>query len=218
MRIVIAGCGRVGSTLARALVDEGHDVTVIDNRPVALQALGKSFNGAIVQGQAYDVDTLRDSSIELADVFVAVTDSDNANLMAVEVAKAVFDVPRTIARLYDPAREQSYRALGITHVTGTKLIANVIFEQIVEEEFTYHITFPEGGVEIVEFVLGPQANGRTVNDFEIEDQLRVAAVRRGRTTHIPRGGFRMREGDLIIAAAREGVSARIHRYLAPEAP
>jgi trk system potassium uptake protein TrkA len=213
VRIVIAGCGRVGGNLAQMLVDAGHDVTVIDRDEEALGKLGRAFNGTIVRGEAYDVDTLREAGIELADVFLAVTDSDNANLMATEVAKAVFDVPRSIARLYDPAREPTYHALNVHHVTGTKLIANVLFEQVVEEEFAFHLTFPSGDVEIVEFHLNEEAHGLMVSDLEIDYELRIAAVRRGDVTVIPRHDLELQAGDLVVAAAREGVSTRIQRFI-----
>lgn len=216
MRIVIAGCGRVGSVLATRLAESGHDVTVIDKDVAALKRLGKAFNGTTVAGMAYDVDVQRRAGIELAEVFAAVTDSDNANLMAVEVAKAVFGVKRAIARLYDPAREPSYRALNVQHVTGTKLIAQVIFEQIVDEGFQYHLTFPAGDVEIVEFILSPAAAGITIADLQIPNLLRVAAVSRAGVTHIPHEGMTLQPGDLVVAAARAGVRQRVARFLQPE--
>jgi trk system potassium uptake protein TrkA len=213
LQVVIAGCGRVGSGLAVALADDGHDVTVIDLHRDSLDRLGKSFNGHRLVGQAFDVETLTRARIEQADVFVAVTDSDNANLMAVEVAKEVFNVPRSIARLYDPAREASYRALNISFITGTTLISQVMYDQIVEDEFTYHVTFTEGDVDIVEFHLGSAADGVELADFEIRDRLRVAAVHRGDQVHIPAARFVLREGDLIVAAARGGVSSRIQKFI-----
>ncbi len=213
MHIVIAGCGRVGSTLAGWLADDGHDVSVIDHSLDALNSLGKAFNGATVQGLAYDVDVLRRVGLGREDAFLAVTDSDNANLMAVEVAREVFGVERAIARLYDPAREAAYRALGVRHVTGTKLIANVIYEQVVDQEFAYHVTFPDGDVEIVEFVLDTSAAGRTIDDLEVRNKLRVAAVRRGSETHIPGRRFQLEPGDLVVAAARAGVKRRIDLYV-----
>lgn len=218
VHVVIGGCGRVGSDLARALSEDGHDVTVIDLRPEALATLGATFDGHLIEGLVYDVDVLREAGIEAADVFVAVTDSDNANLMAVEVAKAVFSVPKTIARLYDPNRERSYRALGISYVTGTRLISKVIFEQIVRQELAYHVTFPGGDVEVVEFVLGRRAAGLTVADLEAPGRLRVAAVRRADHTHIPEPSFRLAEGDLVVAAARKGISARLRELCAAPEP
>lgn len=213
MRIVIAGCGRVGASLAQMLVDAGHDVIVIDRSDEALKTLGRSFNGTVVLGEAYDVDTLKEAEIDLADVFLAVTDSDNTNLMASEVAKVVFHVPRSIARLYDPAREESYHALGIQHVTGTKLVANVLYEQIVDEEFAFHVTFPKGDVEVVEFRLSEAADGMRVDELEIDHELRIAAIRRGEVTVIPRDDLKLRNGDLVVAAAREGVRSRVQKYV-----
>ncbi|HSR44490.1 MAG TPA: NAD-binding protein [Acidimicrobiia bacterium] len=213
MRIVIAGCGRVGANVAKMLVGAGHDVTVVDRSEEALETLGRAFNGTVVLGEAYDVDTLREAGIELADVFLAVTDSDNANLMASEVAKAVFDVPRSIARLYDPAREETYHALDIHHVTGTKLIANVLYEQIMDEEFAFHVTFPKGDVEVVEFHLSEAADGMRVDQLEIDHELRIAAIQRGEVTVIPKDELKLRGGDLVVAAAREGVRSRIHKYV-----
>lgn len=213
MHVVIAGSGRVGSTLAKWLADDGHDVTVIDSNQGALDRLGKAFNGATLLGVAYDVDILRRAGLDSEDTFVAVTDSDNANLMAVEVAKSVFGVDRAIARLYDPNREESYRALGIQHVTGTKLIANVVYEQVVDHEFAYHVTFTDGDVEIVEFILNADGHGLMIDQLEIRNKLRVAAVRRGDHTFIPGRRFELHTGDLVVAAARDGVKLRIERYL-----
>jgi Trk K+ transport system NAD-binding subunit len=118
------------------LADDGHDVTVIDNNQPALDRLGKSFNGATLLGVAYDVDILRRAGLDSDDTFVAVTDSDNANLMAVEVAKSGV---RRGAIDRTPVRPQTGGGLPDTryvqHVTGTKLIANVVYEQVVDHEF-----------------------------------------------------------------------------------
>ena len=123
---MIAGCGRVGGDLARRLADAGHDVSVIDDRPGVFKQLGSTFNGTMHEGLGYDVRVLREAGIEFADAFVAVTNQDNANVMAVQVAKQVFGVPRTIARLDDPMRADSYQALDIEYVAGARLTASVI--------------------------------------------------------------------------------------------
>lgn len=214
MRIVIAGCGRVGSDLALTLSEEGHDVSVIDNRPGVFDRLGSTFNGTTHEGLGYDVRLLRDAGIEFADAFVAATDSDNANAMAVQVAERVFGVPKTIARLDDPARADAYRALDVQFVPGAKLTSRVIHEQIVREEFSYHVTFSGGDVEIVEMIIGPEGAGLPVADLEVPDVLRVAAVYRGHRTLIPDGDFNLAEGDLVVASARTGARKKIRRYLA----
>jgi len=218
MRIVIAGCGRVGSDLALSLAAAGHDVSVIEDRPGMFKALGSTFNGTVHSGRAIDIRLLREAGVEFADAFVAVTNSDNTNVMSAQLAKQVFGVPRTLARLDQPGRAESYRALDIDYVAGAKLTANVIFQRIVEAEFAYHVTFTGGDVEIVEMTLAAAADGLKVGKFEVDEELRVAAVRRGGRTVIPDRDFKLRDGDLVVAAARSGARARVHKYLAGPAP
>jgi trk system potassium uptake protein TrkA len=213
LRIVIAGCGRVGTDLALTLSEEGHDVSVIDDRPGIFRRLGTRFNGTTHFGLAYDVRLLREAGIEFADVFVSVTDTDNANMMSAQVAKQVFGVPQVIARLDDPSREDAYRALDVPFVAGAKLASRVIHEMIVDDEFGYHVTFSHGDIEIVEVVLGPKAEGLTVEKLEINDGFRVAAVVRDRKTVIPRDDFSLREGDLVVGALRDGSRGRIRKYV-----
>ncbi len=214
MRIVIAGSGRVGGDLAHELADHGHDVSVVDHAKTALEKLGTTFNGSVHLGLAYDVGVLKEAGIEYADAFVAVTDSDNANLMAVQLAKEVFMVPKTIARLDDPTRERAYRELDVSYIPASRLIAKVVYEQVVEQEFRFHVTFEDGETEIVDMELGAAAADMRIEDFQIEDRLRVAAVRRDGTTFIPNRDFLLQEGDLVVAAARKGVVNKIRRYLA----
>ncbi len=213
MLIVIAGCGRVGSDLAHSLSEDGHDVSVVEEDPARLARLGASFNGRTQLGLPYDVKTLRRAGVEFADAFVAVTNNDNANLMAVQVAKEVFGVPRTIARLDDPGRADAYRALDVRYVAGAHLISRVIHEQIVEREFDLHVTFSTGDVEIVEMRIGRQGESLPVSQFEVSGGLRVAAVRRDGRTLIPDDDFTLREHDLVVAAARQGITGRIGEYL-----
>ena len=213
MYIVIAGAGRVGGRLAADLTEAGHDVVVVDNNPEALDNLGKAFNGIAISGEAYDVDVLAEAQLARADVFCAMTDDDNTNLMAAEVAKAVYDVPRVVARLHDPAREDSYRALGIPHISTTNLIAAVAFETIVSDEFAVHIAFSSGEVEVIEFTLSDGVLGMSVSDLEIEGRLRVAAIRRDGKTLIPSGPDPLSPGDLVVASARDGVRGEIEELV-----
>lgn len=214
MRVVIAGCGRTGREVALALVEHGDDVSVVDDRPEVFRLLlGRDFDGTTHVGLAYDVATLREAGLGDADAFLALTDSDNVNLMAAQVAKRVFEVPLAIARLDDPAREPSYRALGVSFVAGAKLVAEVVVERVHEPDFAYHLTFPTSTVQVVEMVLGEDAEGITVDDLEVEGSLRVAAVRRSGVVTIPTGETVLHPGDLVVAAAARGVAAKIRHYL-----
>ena len=214
MRVIIAGCGRVGSDLALTLSEEGHEVSVIDTRPEVFDRLGSTFNGTTHEGLGYDVKVLREAGVEFADAFVAATDSDNSNAMAVQVAKRVFGVAKTIARLDDPAREEAYRALDVQFVPGARLTSKVIHEQLVQEEFAFHVTFAGGDVEIVDMVVGPQGAGLSLQTLEEPGELRVVAVTRDRRTFIPSVDFVLAEGDVLAAAARARTGKRIMRYLA----
>ena len=214
MRVVIAGSGRVGREVALTLSQYGDDVSLVDERPEAFEDLGKSFDGTFHLGRAYDVETLRDAGIEEADAFLAATDSDNANLMAVQVATSVFGVPQAIARLDDPSREESYRTLGITFVTGSRLVARVMVELIREPEFAYHLTFSTHEIQIVEMTVGREGGGLAVGELEIDGSLRVSAVQRRDRVFIPTSEDLLVEGDLVVAAVRRGTSSRVERYLA----
>ena len=217
MRVVIAGAGRVGRAVAQTLSGLGDDVSVIDERPEAFDAFGKSFDGTFHTGVAYDVDTLREAGVDDADVFLAVTDSDNANLMAAQVAGRVFRVGRAIARLDDPRREDAYRALGVTFVAGAYLVAKVMVEMIHEPEFDLHVEFASDDVQIVDMTIGAAGDGLTVGRLQIGGSLRVAAVQRGDRVIVPSERTRLQRGDVVVGAARRGVTDRIRRYLTGEA-
>ena len=128
MKVVIVGCGRVGSTLARELDGAGHDVTIIDERVGAFSRLGEDFGGEMVVGTGIDESVLRKAGIEDADCFASVTNGDNRNIMAAQVAKVVFNVPRVITRIYDPIREQTYREFGMETICSTSIVAGMVKE------------------------------------------------------------------------------------------
>lgn len=124
MKIIIMGCGRLGAHLARRLDREGHEVTVIDRTSEAFARLGEDFQGTMVLGVGIDEDVMRRAGIEQADAFIAVSNGDNTNAMAAEIAKLVFHVPRVVARLYDPVREETYHALGLMETICPTVMAS----------------------------------------------------------------------------------------------
>ncbi len=121
MNVVILGCGRVGAVLANRLVREGHQVAVIDRDPEAFKRLPKDTSAKLVLGTGIDEDVLRRAALDQADAFVAATNSDNTNIMAVQVAKEIFHVPKVIARIYDPLNEEVFRSLGLETISPTML-------------------------------------------------------------------------------------------------
>lgn len=131
MVVLILGCGRVGARLASLLDAEGHDVRVIDENPDQFSRLSPEYKGLSIVGQGIDDDVLRRAGIEQADVFAAVTNDDNTNIMASQMAKVLHHVPKVITRIYDPIREETYHALGLETVCPTALGAHLI-EQMLE--------------------------------------------------------------------------------------
>ena len=140
MKVIIVGCGRVGSRLALALDQAGNEVTIIDERVAAFDRLGNDFHGNMVVGTGIDLGVLRRAGIEHTDAFASVTNGDNRNLMAAQIAQVVFRVPRVITRIYDPIREEVYRELGLETVCSTTLIADLIQGYVVEGVNRAHAT------------------------------------------------------------------------------
>ncbi len=130
MKIIILGCGRVGIYLAQTLDRAGHQVTVIDRNRDSFSRLGADYGGQMVMGTGIDEDVLKKAGIEKADVFIAVTNGDNTNAMAAQIAQHVFKVPQVVARLYDPIREETYHLLGLNTVCSTVMGAERIREMV----------------------------------------------------------------------------------------
>jgi|SRR5579864_3506326 trk system potassium uptake protein len=119
MKIVIVGCGRVGAMAATSLSRAGHEVTIIDINPKAFERLSSDFNGEMVLGNGIDEDVLRRAGIEKADGFASLTNGDNRNIMAAQIAREIFNVPRVITRIYDPMRDDVFSELGLKTVSPT---------------------------------------------------------------------------------------------------
>lgn len=134
MYVIIMGCGRVGARLANLLVGAGHEVLVMDTSPPAFDRLGRNFGGSTMVGNGIDHDDLIRAGIERADAFAAVTQGDNRNIMAAQVAKHVFNVPHVVTRIYDPIRQDTYQALGLDAISPTVIGAKVFFSMLTGEE------------------------------------------------------------------------------------
>ena len=136
MKVVILGCGRVGSRLAALMEEDGNEVSIIDSDPDAFTRLPETFQGRIILGTGIDVDVLKSAGIEQADAFAAVTNFDNTNIMACEVAKEIFGVEQVLARIYDPGRESFYHELGLETVCPTTLVSTAAYNILSPERIS----------------------------------------------------------------------------------
>jgi trk system potassium uptake protein TrkA len=130
MKVVIMGCGRVGSQLASLLDADGHDVTILDINEYSFRRLAPAFKGTALLGSGTEEDSLKRAGIEEADAFVAVTQGDNRNVMAAQITKHIFNVPRVICRFYDPLREELYSTLGLEAFSPTTIITQILREKL----------------------------------------------------------------------------------------
>lgn len=211
VNIVVVGCGRVGSQLATLLSVEGHNVVVIDRDEGAFRRLGSAFNGVTIRGLGFDEEVLEKANLRDADAFAAVTNLDNTNLMAAEVARKLFGVKHVLARLYNPMRERTYQQLGLDYVCGTTLVAETLMEKI-KSGHGHHLS-TVGDVEVIEFMCSEHVNGKRIRDIEIEHGFRIATVLRGASTFIPKGDTALKAGDVVIAAVKDESFGKVARFM-----
>jgi trk system potassium uptake protein TrkA len=130
MKVVIMGCGRVGAQLATLLDKEGHQVTILDTNTYSFRWLLPDFNGTAMLGNGLDEEVLKKAGIEEANAFVAVTQGDNRNVMASQIAKHIFNVPKVVCRIYDPLRCDMYTTLGLEAISPTTVFAQMLKEKL----------------------------------------------------------------------------------------
>jgi len=130
MKVVIMGCGRVGARLASLLDKDGHQVNIFDTDSYSFRRLTADYNGTALVGNGLDEDSLKKAGIMEADAFVAVTQGDNRNIMASQIARHIFNVPRVVCRIYDPLRRDMYVNLGIEAISPTTVFAQLLKEKL----------------------------------------------------------------------------------------
>ncbi len=211
MNVIVVGCGRVGSQLANLLSIDGHNVTVIDKDADSFRRLGTTFNGVTLKGLGFDEDILEEAGIRNCDAFAAVTNLDNTNLMAAEVARKIFGVKQVVARLYNPQRERTYQQLDLDYVCGTTLVAEKLLD-MVRAGHAHHVD-SFGDVENVVFRLRDSAAGMTVRDMFLEGQVLPAIIARSKTTFIPALDTQLKVGDILRVAVKNEAVHRLDRFM-----
>ncbi len=213
MKVIVAGCGRVGAQMAEMLSMDGHDVVVVDNDRESFRRLSKLYGGALVEGMAFDEETLIHAGIKDADAFAAVTNYDNTNLMAAEVAIEIFGVPRVVSRLYNPDKEQTFEALNVDYVCGTTCMAEDIMERLIAPKLIVRSKFALNAYLLVEFTAPPKWNGQSLAQLEKREGLRIAWVARGDKAAIPDQDGVIAAGDVLVASIRQNRARRLERML-----
>jgi trk system potassium uptake protein len=206
VHFVIMGCGRVGSTLAHILEDQGHTVAVIDQNSEAFRRLGSHFQGKRVTGTGYDRDTLREAGIEDAEAFAAVSSGDNSNILAARVARETFGVENVVARIYDPGRAEVYQRLGIPTVATVRWTADQMLRRLLPHGTEPEWRDPSGSMRLAEVPVDVRWVGERISHIEEVSGARVAFLTRFGDGLLPDEDTVLQDGDIVHAVMREADS------------
>ena len=197
MHVVVVGCGRVGSGLAKTLESEGHTVAVVDKQPKAFRRLHDGFGGKTVVGVGFDRERLETAGIREATALAAVTNGDNSNILVARVAREFFGVERVVARIYDPRRAQIYERLGIPTVPTALWATDQVLRKILPDSHAMTWIDPSAKVCMVERTVVGGWAGRPVADLEVPGVARVAALARLGEASLPDPRSALQEGDVV---------------------
>lgn len=197
MHVVIMGCGRVGSTLAKELEIAGHTVAIIDQDREAFRRLGADFKGQTVAGVGFDRDTLIDAGIERAEAFAAVSNGDNSNIIAARVARETYGISNVVARIYDPGRAEIYQRLGIPTVATVVWTADQILRRLLPDGSLSEWQDATGSIKLLEVHLHEGWFGQPAAKIEEATGARLAFITRLGKGVLPNEHTVLQEGDLV---------------------
>ena len=203
MYIIIIGGGRVGYYLGKALLDEGHEILIIEKNAAFCDIITEEMGSVCIRGDGCEAATLEEVGTGRADMLVAVTGDDEDNLVSCQVAKYKFNVPRTIARIRNPQNEHIFKTLGIdVTVSATNIILEVIEKEVPTHSLTHLLTLSDKDMEIVEVRIPPKATtiGKSIKDLSIPSGSKLALIiPKDRNPCLPNPRTILREGDQIVA-------------------
>ncbi len=201
--MIVIGGGRVGYYLTKALLDEGHEVLLVEKNANICDTINDEMGSICFRGDGCEAATLEEIGTGRADMFIAVTGDDEDNLVACQVAKHKFNVPRTIARIRNPRNENVFKKLGVdVTVSSTNIILEHIEEEVPTHPLTHLLTLSDKGLEIVEIRIPPESTsvGKSVKALSLPEESKlVLVIPRERKPHIPTGNTVLQAGDQIIA-------------------
>lgn len=214
--ILIAGGGKVGVNLSRELYENGHEVALIEREPARAVALSGKLECPVFVGDSSTHDVLENADAARARVFVAATGSDQDNLIACQVAKKVFGVPKTIARASNPKNEEVMARLGVdSTVSSTAIIQQVIERELPTVRIKTLLSLQSGAFQILEYPLdsASPATGRLVREMDLPHESNLIAILRGHNTVVPRGDTKFIAGDVVVALVNTEKEAQLRLAL-----
>jgi trk/ktr system potassium uptake protein len=205
MYAIIAGGGKVGFFLARELIDQGHEVLIIEQIAERAEFIANELGNVVLRGNADEASTLAEAGAERADVVIAVTGDDEDNLVLLQVAKRRFGTQRTIARINDPRNEELFRMLGIdATVNATQVMLSVLEQEIPQANLVPLLRLRNTDIEVVEALVAAnsQVTGIPLRDIELPPESTLAVVIRSGSAFFPDGATILKAGDEVVALTR----------------
>ncbi|MFD5393237.1 potassium channel family protein [Streptomyces sp. NPDC127097] len=216
MRVIIVGCGRVGSRLAARLATEDHDVRIVDRAPKTRRLLPVGFPGRFHEGNGFSRTVLEAAGINHADAFVAVAANDSSNVVSARTAKETYRVPIVLARVYDPGRADLYRELGIPAIASVRWTVHQIHQMLLHRHLTPELSFGNGETLLVRSELPAYLTGRRLTEFDVDGEIRVVEVTRAGRSLVPAHSTLAEPGDLVTFAVAATALGRLRGFLDKE--
>jgi trk system potassium uptake protein len=213
VHVVVMGCGRVGSAIARKLEEIGHSVAVIDQDPEAFRRLGPEFGGRQVTGLGFDRQTLLDAGVDSAGAFAAVSSGDNSNIIAARVARETFGVQHVVARIYDSKRAEVYERMGIPSVATVPWTVNRLLRELLSVNVSELWREPTGKVLLMRITVTEPWVGKKLSALETASGARAAWLVRFGDAQLPTAGTVLQDGDQLIVAVTDEITARVHQVV-----
>ena len=213
MKVIVVGCGKLGSGLALNLAGKGHEVTVIDSRPDSFEMLGKNFAGETIVGIEFDRDVLMQAKITHTDAVVACTNSDETNALIGRISRNVFRVPRVISRIYDPRKAEIYKTLGIQTISATTWGVHRVTELLSYSQLDSVLTLGENDVELLRIEIPALLVGKTVKELTAIGEAHVVAVKRDNQAFLPTLGTVLKQHDVVYITALSTAIPRLKKSL-----
>jgi trk system potassium uptake protein TrkA len=205
MYAIVAGGGKVGFFLARELIDQGHEVLIIENNPERAEFIANELGNVVLRGNADEASTLAEAGAERADVVIAVTGDDPRNLVLLQVAKRRFGARRTVARINDPRNEGLFRMLGIdATVNATQVMLGVLEQEIPQANLVSLLKLRNTDVEVVEAMVDPRSvvTRSPLREVDLPPESTIAVVIRDGAAFFPNGSTILEPGDEVVALTR----------------
>ncbi|GAF70061.1 unnamed protein product [marine sediment metagenome] len=212
MYIIVVGGGKVGYYLTQALLSEGHEVLILEKDAARCGAICEQLGSVVVRGDGCEARTLAEAGTERADMFIAVTDEDEDNLVACQVAKQKFKVPRTIARINNPKNEELFKKLGIdVTVSSTNLILEHIEEEVPTHPLVHLLTLKGGALEIVEVKIPPDSSvvGKRMREIVFPPDSVICLMIGRRGAQVPTGDTILEADAQVVAVTRPEVEGAL---------